>query len=167
MSALAPVAGRAWVFGDQIDTDVLAPGAYMLEPIEVLASHCLEAIEPGFATSVQVGDVIVAGRSFGIGSSREQAVLALRHLGIRAIVAHSFARIFYRNSLALGLPVLICDDLEGVETGQPIRLDVAAASLDAGGRTRACEPLPDFLLDMLDAGGLIEQLSRQLAAERA
>ena len=96
------------MFGDNIDTDLLAPGAYMKGSIEQLAPHCLEALDADFARAVRPGDILVAGDNFGIGSSREQAVHALRHLGIRVVLARSFGRIFYRNAMNLGLPVLVC-----------------------------------------------------------
>src|SRR5712691_5724184 len=98
---------RAWVFGDDIDTDVLAPGKYMKFDLDEIAMHCLESVDPTFANSVKPGDVLVAGRNFGAGSSREQAPAALKHLGIAALVAESFAGMFYRNALNLGLPAVV------------------------------------------------------------
>ena len=92
-------AGRAWVFGDSVNTDVLAPGAYIKGPLEELARHCLESVDPDFAPKVQPGDVVVGGENFGMGSSREQAAIALKMLGVKAVLAKSFARIFYRNAL--------------------------------------------------------------------
>ena len=97
---------RAWVFGDDISTDAIAPGRYMKSDIAEMAKHCLETVDPEFAKSVRFGDVLVAGRNFGVGSSREQAPAALKHLGIAALVAESFAGLFFRNSLNLGLPAL-------------------------------------------------------------
>jgi 3-isopropylmalate dehydratase small subunit len=99
---------RAWVFGDKIDTDVLAPGALMKLSPDALARHCLEAVRPAFAKEVRPGDLVIGGASFGIGSSREQAAQSLRLLGVKAVIAKSFARIFYRNAFNLGLPALIC-----------------------------------------------------------
>jgi len=96
--------GRAWVFGDNVDTDVLAPGQYMKLGIEEIARHCLESVDPAFAGSVQAGDVVVGRRNFGTGSSREQAPQALKQLGVAALVAESFAGLFYRNAINLGLP---------------------------------------------------------------
>lgn len=93
------IAGRAWVFGDNIDTDVLAPGLYMKGSIAELARHCLEAVDPRFAAEARPGDIVIGGRNFGMGSSREQAVMALRELGVGAVIARSFAGIFYRNAL--------------------------------------------------------------------
>jgi len=101
---------RAWVLGDNIDTDVLAPGRYMKLGIEEIAAHCLEAVLPSFSKEVKTGDFVIAGRNFGCGSSREQAPAALKHLGIAALIAESFAGLFYRNALNLGLPALVCRD---------------------------------------------------------
>jgi 3-isopropylmalate/(R)-2-methylmalate dehydratase small subunit len=102
--------GRAWVLGDDIDTDQLAPGPYMKSPIAELARHCLEAADPRFAAEVRPGDVVVAGRNFGIGSSREQAAKALLTLGVAAVVARSFGGIFRRNAINLGLPALVSSE---------------------------------------------------------
>jgi len=101
------MSGRIFLFGDDIDTDQLAPGQYMRGGIEAIATHCLEAIRPEFAQTVRPGDIVVAGRNFGAGSSREQAAEALRHLQVAGVVALSFAGIFYRNAVNLGLPILI------------------------------------------------------------
>lgn len=159
--------GRAFVFGDRIDTDLLAPGPYMRQPLDVLAAHCLEAIDPGFASEVQAGDIVVGGESFGVGSSREQAVQALAQLGVGAIVAKSFARIFYRNALNLGVPALVCPELEA-ERGQRIEvqpIEGRVINLDTG-REYRCEPIPAQLMEIVSAGGLMPWLERKLAAER-
>jgi 3-isopropylmalate/(R)-2-methylmalate dehydratase small subunit len=161
-------AGRAWVFGDDIDTDLLAPGRYMKGPIEELARHCLEALDPAFARSVRPGDILVAGESLGIGSSREQAVLALQHLGIRAVLARSFGRIFYRNAVNLGLPVLVCPDLDGIRSGDELRVDLGRGTVEhpASGRVRRAEPLPPHLLALIEDGGLLPHLEKRLRARR-
>lgn len=159
--------GRCWVFGDQVDTDVLAPGPYMRKPLAELASHCLEAIEPRFAKDARRGDIVVAGRGFGIGSSREQAVQALLHLGITAVVAKSFARIFYRNALNLGLPALACPELAATP-GDALELrplDGAITNLATGARFE-CEPIPPPLMAVVAAGGLMPWLEARLAARR-
>jgi 3-isopropylmalate/(R)-2-methylmalate dehydratase small subunit len=124
------MSGRIFRLGDDIDTDQLAPGVYMKGGIEALAAHCLEGVRPGFAQEVTPGDVLVAGRNFGVGSSREQAAEALKHLGLAGVVALSFAGIFYRNAINLGLPVLTAPDLNAVTDGAPAHLDVGAARLD-------------------------------------
>lgn len=162
--ALAAIEGRAWVFGDDIDTDVLAPGHAMRLPIEELAKHCLVAVAPQFAANVERGDIIVAGSGFGIGSSREQAVQALLHLGVAAVLARSIARIFYRNALNLGLPVLVFPEADRIRDGDRLRVDAARGLVSdmTSGVDFRCEPIPGFLLDMLRDGGLIPHLHRKL-----
>ena len=152
--------------GDGIDTDLLAPGAYMSGSLDTLSSHCLEALRPDFASAVHPGDIILAGASFGIGSSREQAAEALKHLGIRAIIARSLGGIFQRNALNLGLPAISCPalDLDGIEEFTSTDVDIAAGSLTIGGRQFAIEALPDFLLAMIADGGMLAHLSSQHAA---
>lgn len=158
--------GRAFVFGDNIDTDLLAPGPYMRESAEVLASHCLEAIDPDFAGEVKRGDIVVGGDSFGIGSSREQAVQSLVVLGVGAIVAKSFARIFFRNALNFGLPALACPDLQA-ERGD----DLEVRPMDgvvinhSSGQQYACEKIPPELMDIVNVGGMMPWLARRLNNE--
>ena len=161
------VRGKAFVLGDRIDTDVLAPGPYMREPLSVLASHCLEAVDPHFAREVRRGDIVVGGESFGIGSSREQAVQALAELGVGAIVARSFARIFYRNALNLGVPALVCTDLE-VSRGDALEVRPVEGRIlnHSTGREFSCEKIPAELMDIVAGGGLMPWLERKLAAER-
>ena len=162
------VRGRAFVFGDKIDTDVLAPGPYMRGPIKVLASHCLEAIDPNFAREVQPGDVIIAGDSFGIGSSREQAVQALAQLGVGALLAKSFARIFYRNALNLGMPALVCPELHADRFDDiEVRPVEGIVINHTQGREFPCEKMPAELLEVVAVGGLMPWLERKLARERA
>jgi 3-isopropylmalate/(R)-2-methylmalate dehydratase small subunit len=158
------MSGRAWVFGDDVDTDAIAPGAWMKFDIDRLSAHCLEALDPAFAREVRAGDVLVAGRNFGCGSSREQAAQALRHLGLAAVIARSFAGLFYRNAINLGLPVLECDAAARIAAGAEIEvaLDTASVHLD-GGETLRCTALAPFLLEILRAGGLLNQLERRLA----
>lgn len=154
---------RAWVFGDNIDTDVLAPSAYMMKSVEDVAKHCLEAVDPGFAASVRPGDAFVAGENLGIGSSREQAPQALLLLGIRVLLAKSFARIFYRNALNLGLSALVCPQTERISQGDALRVDPLAGTVEnlATGEILTCEPLPAHLLDMIADGGLLPHLKRK------
>ncbi|MFQ5938393.1 MAG: 3-isopropylmalate dehydratase, partial [Acidiferrobacterales bacterium] len=148
---------RAWVFGDNIDTDVLAPSAYLMKPVEEVAKHCLEAVDPSFAVSVQPGDAFVAGANLGVGSSREGAPQALLLLGIRILLAKSFARIFYRNALNLGLPALVCADTGRIRQGDELRVDPLAGTVEnlTTSETLACEPLPAHLMDMIADGGLL------------
>ena len=159
---------RVFLVGDNIDTDQLAPGQYMGGGIEVIAAHCLEAVRPDFAASVRPGDVLVGGENFGIGSSREQAAEALRHLGVACVVARSFAGIFYRNAINLGLPVLLADDLS--EVGEGDRCDFLLSDgelrlLDKSATVRL-RPLPDNLKRMLSDGGLVPHLKKRFAASR-
>lgn len=163
------MSGRVFLFGDDIDTDQLAPGAYMKGGIEALASHCLETARPDFAATVQPGDIVVAGRNFGMGSSREQAAEALKHLGVAGVVARSFAGIFYRNAINLGLPVLVGADLETVADGDRGALDLDKSELRIVDRDLSVrlEPLPDKLRRMLRDGGLVPHLKKRFAAERA
>lgn len=159
--------GRAWVFGDNVDTDAIAPGAWMKGGIEALAAHCLEIHEPDFARTVKPGDILIAGRNFGAGSSREQAPEALRHLGIAAVIAESFAGLFYRNAINLGLPVLVCAQAKRIAAGARLRVDAERGRLhdESGGEQFACEPIPPHLMEIIRDGGLLNHLARRLARD--
>lgn len=153
---------RAWRFGAEIDTDALAPGNWMQHGVEVIARHCLESVRPEFASQVKPGDVLVAGPGFGIGSSREQAAAALRHLGVAAVIAPSFAGLFFRNAFNLGLLLLTCKDAERIAEGEQVAFDARAGRVvRAGGEALATDPIPGFLLAMIDAGGLLPQLQQR------
>jgi 3-isopropylmalate/(R)-2-methylmalate dehydratase small subunit len=158
--------GRAWVYGDDINTDLLAPAAYLKGSMEELASHCLESLDANFAACVGEGDVFVAGENLGIGSSREQAPQALQILGIRTVLAKSFGRIFYRNALNLGMPTLVCPHADRIRNGDQLRVDAAAGIVHnmSTGEDLACEPLPDHLLEIIGSGGLIPHLKKKLNA---
>ena len=158
------VDGRAWVFGDDINTDLLAPAPYLKGSMEALASHCLEDLDKNFAGSVREGDVFVAGHNLGIGSSREQAPQALHILGIRAVIAKSFGRIFYRNALNLGLPTFVCAEVERIGAGDRLRVDAATGTVEnlTTGDTFTCEALPEHLVAMIADGGLIPHLKKKL-----
>jgi 3-isopropylmalate/(R)-2-methylmalate dehydratase small subunit len=157
--------GRAFVFGDSVNTDALAPGSLMKHPIAIIASHCLESVDPAFASTVRPGDVVVAGKGFGIGSSREQAAEALKHLGVAAVLARSFGGIFYRNALNLGLPVLVCEDVDEISAGDLVHVDAATGVIDnrTRGITLSAVPLPPFLLAMIADGGLVPHLEKRFA----
>lgn len=158
---------RTWRLPADVDTDQLAPGHAMKHGIEVIARHCLEAVRPEFAAQVQPGDVVVAGPNFGIGSSREQAAQALVHLGVAAVVAPSFAGLFFRNAFNLGLLLVTCREAALIDDGAALTLDARAARLTlADGRVLPCDPIPGFLLDMVDAGGLLPQLKQRLEGQR-
>ncbi len=162
---LAIVRGRAWVFGDGINTDLMAPGLYFKAPLEELARHCLEAVDAAFPVQVKPGDIVVAGENFGIGSAREQAPMALTQLGVGAVLAKSFGRIFYRNALNFGLPALRFPQAGEIAPGSELQLDPASGRLDdlASGRSYRLEPLPPHLLRLLAAGGLMPYLKQRLA----
>jgi 3-isopropylmalate/(R)-2-methylmalate dehydratase small subunit len=162
------MSGRAWIFGDDVDTDAIAPGAWMKFDIATQARHCLEGIDPAFACEVRSGDVVVAGRNFGCGSSREQAPQALKHLGLAAVVARSFAGLFYRNAINLGLPVLECEEIARIPAGARLDVDLENAwlRLTASGETLRCAPMAPFLREIVRAGGLLNQLQARLAAAR-
>ena len=162
------MSGRAFVFGDNIDTDVLAPGRYMKGPVEQLARHCMEGIAPDFARTVRAGDIVVAGRNFGMGSSREQAAQALKILGVSAVIAKSFGGIFLRNALNLGLPVMVCAATDDIRQDDRISVDLINGCVrnETRGVTLPAEPLPAFLLDMLADGGLVPHLEKKLASRR-
>ena len=164
--AAGPPVGRIWRFGDGVDTDAMAPGKYMKLPIDQLARHCMEDVQPEFAAAVRPGDLVVAGRNFGIGSSREQAPQALASLGVVAVIATSFAGLFYRNAINLGLPVLVCRDIAPLTPGRTASLDLdRAIQTLSGGDTVTLEPMPAFLLDIVRHGGLIAHLQRTLASQ--
>jgi len=155
---------RAWVFGDDIDTDVLAPGKYMKLDIDEIAKHCLETVNAEFASSVKPGDVVAAGRNFGAGSSREQAPAALKHLGVAALVAESFAGLFYRNALNLGLPAVACRDAKRIRQGDAVQVDAEQGMIRnlTTGETLRCETIPAHLMQMVRDGGLLAHLEKRL-----
>jgi 3-isopropylmalate/(R)-2-methylmalate dehydratase small subunit len=156
---------RVWRLGTEVDTDALAPGSWMQHGIDVIARHCLEALRPDFAGGVQPGDVVVAGRDFGIGSSREQAAAALRHLGVAAVIAPSYSGLFFRNAFNLGLLLLTCPGCEAIGEGERIAFDARAGTVTrADGQVLKAEPIPGFLLAMVEAGGLLPQLQRRFQA---
>jgi 3-isopropylmalate/(R)-2-methylmalate dehydratase small subunit len=151
--------GRAWRYGDNVDTDVIIPARYLTTTDESeLAVHALEDLDPGFASSVRLGDVVVAGANFGCGSSREHAPIALRGAGVAAVVAVSFARIFFRNAINTGLPIMICPEaVLATESGDELTVDPEAGEVrnEGKGTTFTAEPLPPFVLEIVRAGGLI------------
>ena len=161
-----PAPGRAFVFGDGIDTDVLAPGHFMKLPAEELARHCLESIDPDFARDVRPGDVVVAGANFGLGSSREQAAVSLKLLGVQAVLATSFARIFFRNAINLGLPAIVLPQAGEIRAGDQITVDPEAGEIVnlTQGRRYAVAPIPAHLMAMIRDGGLMPHLKKRLSA---
>lgn len=156
---------KAWVFGDNIDTDVIAPGRYMKYGIEEIAKHCLTAVLPSFPADVKPGDAVVGGRNFGAGSSREQAPEALKHLGVSVLIAESFAGLFYRNAINLGLPAVACAKAKRIRLGDDLQVDLESGRIDnrTTGETLACEPVPPFLMTIIRDGGLVPHLEKKLA----
>jgi 3-isopropylmalate/(R)-2-methylmalate dehydratase small subunit len=163
---LSFLAGRAWKFGNDIDTDAIIPGRYLVinDPGE-LATHLFEGVRPEMAKMVAQGDYVVAGENFGCGSSREHAPLALKGAGVKAVVAKSFARIFFRNSINIGLPLFICSEEDKIADGAEIEIDMAGGVIHNQSRSEHYKttPLPDFLREIVDAGGLVEYTRRQVA----
>lgn len=155
------ITGRVWGFGDQIDTDVIVSGQYLDAPMEEVTKHVLEAVSPNFAADVRKGDIIIAGKNFGCGSSREHAASALKQAGIGAIVAESFGRIFFRNAIAVGLPILRCDDVSSrCGQGDEITVDVVEGVIKniTRGLSLAAHPLSAEMLDIIERGGILEVL---------
>lgn len=155
--------------GDHIDTDVILPGRYLsiTDPAE-LGPHCLEGIDPAFAGRIRAGDLIVAGRNFGCGSSREHAPIALKACGIHAVIAESFARIFYRNAINIGLPVLVCPAFAAVaQDGATAAVDLGAGTVTSGGQVFRGESLPPTVMAIVAAGGLVPYARGRLTAAPA
>ncbi|HUI40094.1 MAG TPA: 3-isopropylmalate dehydratase small subunit [Methanothrix sp.] len=154
------IRGKAWIFGDDVDTDVIIPGKYLrTKDTSLWAKHVMEGLDPQFAASVQKGDIIVAGRNFGSGSSREQAPRALKEAGVAAVVARSFARIFYRNAINVGLP-LVEAEVEA-KVGDQVEVDLLAGTVVVGARVFQGTKMPDFLLQILQDGGLVAHRRKQ------
>lgn len=151
--------GKVWTFGDNIDTDQINPGKYMDAPVEEASKHVFEAIEPEFAEKFQPGEIIVAGSNFGCGSSRETAPDALKFLGVAVVIAESFGRIFFRNAIAIGLPVLVCPNIaDATRTGDEIDVDIEAAHIKnlTNGEEFQGEPLHEMMLTSLKKGGIMK-----------
>jgi 3-isopropylmalate dehydratase small subunit len=161
--------GKVWKYGDNIDTDVIIPARYLVttDP-KVLAAHCMEDLDESFATSVQPGDIMVGGANFGCGSSREHAPISIKGAGVSCIIAESFARIFFRNAINIGLPIL--ESVEAARDAQPG--DSLSVNLSAGtitnartGKTYQAKPFPPFVLQIIEAGGLVPYTRHTLGIE--
>lgn len=161
------IKGKVWKFGDNIDTDVISPSKYMEAPMDEQVKHVMEAINPKFPREVKPGDIIVAGRNFGCGSSRETAPDLIKRLGVAAVVAESFARIFFRNSVAIGLAILECPKVsEAFEEGDTLELDLEKARVENLNKNTTLEgkPLSPDMLRVLEKGG-ITSLLKEIAQE--
>ena len=158
------VRGRVWKFGDDVNTDLIIPGKYKLSitDLDELSKHAMEGLIPNFAERFKRGDLIVAGENFGCGSSREQAPLVLRHIGVGAVIAKSFARIFYRNSINIGLPVIECGEAEEIDDGDILEVDMERGVIK--NLTKNVEykvkPLPMELQEILRSGGLVNYVKK-------
>lgn len=161
------MAGRAFRYGDSVDTDVIIPARYCTRyDAPYLAEHCLEDLDPTFVKRVSPGDIIVAGNNFGCGSSRENAPIAIKGAGVSCVIAKSFARIFYRNSINIGLPILIAPDAaDGIQEGDSVEVDPSTGTIrnvTRGGEWKASE-FPPEIREIMDAGGLVGYVQKRLA----
>ncbi|MDD2421064.1 MAG: 3-isopropylmalate dehydratase small subunit [Heliobacteriaceae bacterium] len=151
--------GRTWLFGHDIDTDAIIPARYLntVEP-EELAKHCMEDADPTFPGKVRSGDLIVAGKNFGCGSSREHAPIAIKACGVSCVIARSFARIFFRNAMNIGLPIFECPEaVDGIKEGDQVKIDARTGTIInlATGQKYQAKPLPDFIQNLIRSGGLM------------
>ena len=161
--------GPVFKYGDNIDTDVIIPARYLntQSPAE-LAAHCMEDIDKTFVTRVKAGDIMVGGENFGCGSSREHAPVAIKAAGIDCVIAKSFARIFYRNAINIGFPILECAEAaEGIQAGDTVSVDFGTGVItdETTGKTYQAAPLPAFVQGIVDNGGLLKSLKARGAAK--
>ncbi len=165
------IKGRTHKFGNDVDTDVIIPARHLntTDPAE-LARHCMEDIDAGFASSVRPGDIITAGKNFGCGSSREHAPVAIKAAGVSCVIASSFARIFYRNAINIGLPILECPEAaQALKGGEELTVDLETGTIveTGSGRSWSAVPFPGFIMDIIRDGGLLAHLhARATAAEK-
>lgn len=160
--------GRIWKYGDDVNTDVIFPGKYTYQPMEAaeMAKHALEDLDPGFATAVKPGDIIVAGWNFGCGSSREQAATCIKAASVGAVVAKSFSRLFFRNAINSGLPAIILapEDIDAFENGAELTVDLAEGKVYYGDKGFSFPKLPPEVRGILEAGGLVPYVKKRLKA---
>ncbi len=168
MSDQGKLKGRAWIYGDNVDTDVIIPARYLTtsDP-EKLAPHCMEDIDTAFASTVKAGDIIVAGNNFGCGSSREHAPISIKAAGVSCVIAASFARIFFRNAINIGLPILECPEVCApgmVNKGDELEIDLATGVITnrTNGRAFTAQPVPPFLRELFSVGGLVPYVRARL-----
>ncbi|MDA8169681.1 MAG: 3-isopropylmalate dehydratase small subunit [Nitrospiraceae bacterium] len=162
------IKGRVWKFGDDIDTDAIIPARYLntSDPVE-LAKHVMEDADKAFPSKVKKGDVIVGGKNFGCGSSREHAPIAIKAAGVQTVVAKSFARIFFRNAFNIGLPIFECPELpENVSEGEVIQIDPAKGVIRTKKGEFKVKPIPPFMAELIGAGGLVEWTKKKLSARK-
>ncbi len=156
--------GKIFLFHTDVDTDQIIASQYLLYPtIDEMKTHTFESLDTAFAANVRPGDFVVAAENFGCGSSREQAPSVLKALGVKAVIAKSFARIFYRNAINIGLPVIVCKDLyDHVQAGEEMELSLSEGIATVGSQTFACTKLPPYMQGILDQGGLIASLNKEV-----
>lgn len=161
--------GKVIKYKDNIDTDVIIPARYLTTSNpEELAAHCMEDIDKEFVNRVKPGDIMVAGKNFGCGSSREHAPIAIKASGISCVIAESFARIFYRNSINIGLPIMECPEAaKDIEDGDEVSIDVSTGIITniTKNKTYKANPFPDFMQDIIKAGGLVNQIKERMAKQ--
>lgn len=160
------IKGRVWIFGDDVDTDAIIPARYLntSDPKE-LAAHVMEDADKDFPKKVKPGDIIVAGKNFGCGSSREHAPIAIKAAGIQAVIAGSFARIFYRNAFNIGLPIFECADVKpAVKEGDMLEVNAGTGSIknSTNGQMYSAKPIPEFMQELINSGGLVEWTKKKL-----
>ena len=159
------VTGKVWKFGDDIDTDRIIPARYLnTSDPEELAKHCMEDEDPGFTDRVSESDIIVAGKYFGCGSSREHAPIAIKAAGVSCVIAKNYARIFYRNAFNMGLPILECDETDLFETGDTLSVDFDSGEIthQETGKTYQTRPIPPFMQELIEGGGLMKHIAKQM-----
>jgi len=163
------IEGKTWVFGDNIDTDAILPARYLIYTTEEeLAKYAMTGVDPEFPSKADRGDIIIGGKNFGSGSSREHAPMGLKGLGISLVIAESFARIFYRNAINIGLPLLECKDIsKHVKEGDILRVDLNKGTVKniTSGKELKGQKLPDFMMDILNEGGLMPYLKKKMCNE--
>jgi 3-isopropylmalate/(R)-2-methylmalate dehydratase small subunit len=162
------MAGRVWKFGDDVDTDAVIPGRFLIiNDAKELAKHAFEGVRPEFKDKVKEGDIIVAGENFGCGSSREHAPLALKGAGIKCVIAKSFARIFFRNSINIGVTLLECKDTDRISEGDILEVDLEKGAIKNITKNEAyvSTPIPAFLMEIVKSGGLLEY-TRKIVEKR-
>ncbi|SDZ09846.1 3-isopropylmalate dehydratase small subunit [Tindallia californiensis] len=162
--------GKAFVYGNNVDTDVIIPARYLnnADP-SALASHCMEDIDENFAKEVEKGDVILAGKNFGCGSSREHAPLAIKTTGVSCVIAESFSRIFYRNAINIGLPILECEAaVKEAKRGDVLEVDFSGGTIvnKTQQKTYQTKPFPPFIQSIIDQDGLVGKVQKELAAKK-
>lgn len=157
---------KIYKYGDNVDTDVIIPARYLNEySEETMAAHCMEDIDPGFASTVEAGDIVVAGENFGCGSSREHAPLALKASKVKCVIAASFARIFYRNAINIGFPIMECPEAAAqIQPGDSVSVDFKTGVItdETTGKTYQAAPFPEFIQDIIENGGLLKSLKKRM-----